>query len=285
MEKRKHQRDKENEDDMDIEEEGLNIESNPTGEIVNVEFTFSNIQENNFHSIKGLLKPIFEFQDINLTDLFDILLSQHEDIGTTIKVEEDVYGVFSFIPITYYKIKNKFNKFINTFESYLLEKADKFYNDNKNTFSKIKEILNGNSKIGFLINERGFNLPEELLPPAMKCICTELKECQVEDGYDGKYEFDYLLIISKFVKLINQGKKGKKRNLGPNSDYDQIAYYKFETPLYIKNSDFSFEYRLPYEEKGLELLENQNEPQYINICLIKKDKFINVLKKDLGVDI
>ena len=100
------------------------------------------------------------------------------------------------------------------------------------------------------------NLPEETIPPAYNLICKEINECKECEDYNNQYEFNYFIMISKFVKII-QGKKNEE------------AYYKFEHPHFIKKSFCSMEYKIPYQENDMGILENQNEPQYINILIIK----------------
>ena len=64
-----------------------------------------------------------------------------------------------------------------------------------------------------------------------------------------------------------------------------MAYYKFETPLFLQKAVASAEYKIPYKEKNLEYLENPNEPQYINILIIKASDYFDVLEKKLGIDL
>ena len=266
-------------EESDEEMEEIRMDVGQNNEIVNVEFTFSNIVEENFHSLRSLLKPIFEFQDVNIGDIVDLMLFQHEDVGTTIKTDTDVFGVFSYIPLNYYKAQPNHNKVIEKLEKFLLEKFTKGIAD-QNLLHNVKDVL-ANKKIGLVINERAINMPQETIPPAMGMITKEIRECKDFDGYDGRYELDYMIVISKFVKLLEK-EKGKKRNTGTSDD---VAYYKFETPLFIKKAFASVEYKIPYKEKNLDYLENASEPQFINVLLIKADDFYTVLKNDLGCEI
>ena len=126
--KRKRQKNKnEDDDDMDIDDnEEITMEAGPTSEIINADFTLSNIVEDNFQSVRSLMKPLFEFEDINPSDIFDVLLFQHEDVGTTLKLNDEVFGVFSYIPLSYYKTLKAHNKFIDKFYTYMISKFEKF---------------------------------------------------------------------------------------------------------------------------------------------------------------
>ena len=229
------------------------------------------------------MKPLFEFEDINPSDIFDVLLFQHEDVGTTLKINDEVFGVFSYIPLTYYKTLKDHNKFIDKFYTYLISKFEKFAKNEEEKKTAL-DIIHGKSNLGLLINERVFNLPEQAIPPSFGQITKEIWECRPFEGYDQRYEFEYLVVVSKFVKILAKDTKGKKRNLGSDHD-DSVAYYKFETPLFLQKAIASAEYKIPYKEKNLEYLENPNEPQYINILLIKASDYFDVLEKKLGIDL
>ena len=283
--KRKRQKNKnDDDDDMDIDDnDEITMEAGPTSEIINADLTLSNIVEENFQAVRSLMKPLFEFEDINPSDIFDVLLFQHEDVGTTLKINDEVFGVFSYIPLTYYKTLKDHNKFIDKFYTYLISKFEKFAKNEEEKKTAL-DIIHGKSNLGLLINERVFNLPEQAIPPSFGQITKEICECRPFEGYDQRYEFEYLVVVSKFVKILAKDTKGKKRNLGSDHD-DSVAYYKFETPLFLQKAIASAEYKIPYKEKNLEYLENPNEPQYINILLIKASDYFDVLEKKLGIDL
>ena len=93
---------------MNIEENDLiRMDINDKeNEIINIEFIFSNILEENFQEMKFLLKPNYEFEDIYIGDLVNLLIKNNHDVGTTIKGDENIFGLFSYIPLSYYLINN-----------------------------------------------------------------------------------------------------------------------------------------------------------------------------------
>ena len=117
---KKRSRDKD-EDDMDIEneEDVIDLENQIDDEIENVEFNFSNILESDYQSLKPLLQPNFQFENINMGELADLLISQHEDVGTTIRSDDQVFGVFSYIPLSSNLAKNKHSSFIDEFYNFI----------------------------------------------------------------------------------------------------------------------------------------------------------------------
>ena len=275
MDKKRKRKENKNEN-MDIDENDLITmeENEKEKEIINIEFIFSNILEENFQEMKVLLKPNYEFEDIYIGDLVNLLIKNNHDVGTTIKGDENIFGLFSYIPLSYYLNEKNHDKIIDKYFSFLNKKINECLK-NENEKKNIINLLNDkNNNFGIVINERVINLPEETIPPAYNLICKEINECKECEGYDKQYDFNYFIMISKFVKILNSKKDEQKE-----------AYYKFEHPHFVKKSICNLEYKIPYQEKDLGILENQNEPQYINILFIKDTDYFFILKKELGCDI
>ena len=252
-------RKRDNNTQIDIENEsGLNIEDKEKNEIINVEFIFSCINEEHFIMIKNLLRPNFQFENISLNGLADLVIQMREYVGTTIKQdneeEDKIFGVFTLIPLTFYNTNPITKQIFKMIE-------EKIKNDNK-LKNKINLILK--KKIGFLINERIINLPHELIPPAMNFISNEVFECINEEDYDKRFDIDYIIIMTKFVKDIN------------NNNYE-IIYYKPETELFLSKSEIEINYKINYYEHDMEILENKNQPQFMNILFIKSNEFFNII--------
>ena len=209
MEKKsKNKKRQREEDEMDIEEDEdvFDLENKMDDEIENVEFNFSNILDSDYHSLKSLLQPNFQFEKINVGDLADFLISQHEDVGTTIRAGDMVFGVFSYIPLTQQLHKKNHSAFFDDFINFLYSKINKIDEKNK---SKIMEILQKNYNLGLIISERVVNLPEETIPPALGLSTKEINECREveEKDYDKRFDFDYLIKKLKKMKILNKAMK------------------------------------------------------------------------------
>ena len=281
---KKRQREKDD-DDMDIEneEDEFNLENKIDEEIENVEFNFSNILEADYQSLKSLLQPNFQFENINVGDLADLLISQHEDVGTTIRADDQIFGLFSYVPLSSNLAKKNHSPFINDFYKYIKIKANKADDINKKKILEIMEDKNLN--LGLIINERIVNLPEETVPPALGLATKEINECREveEKDYDKRFDFDYLIFITKFVKIIGESRKdNKKLKKNDKQMENNEAYYKFEAPFFLKKAVASIEYKIPYKEKNLDILENSNQPQYIKILFIKAKEYYDTIKEKLG---
>ena len=281
---KKRQREKDD-DDMDIEneEDEFNLENKIDDEIENVEFNFSNILENDYQSLKSLLQPNFQFENINVGDLADLLISQHEDVGTTIRADDQIFGLFSYVPLTSNLAKKKHSKFIDDFYKFIKLKSNNADEINK---KKILEIIDDkNLNLGLIISERIVNLPEETVPPALGLATKEINECREveEKDYDKRFDFDYLILITKFVKIIGENRKDNKKMKKDESLLESNeAYYKFEAPLFFKKAVATVEYKIPYKEKNMDILENSKQPQYIKILFIKAKEYYDTIQEKLG---
>ena len=285
MEKKsKNKKRQREDDDMDVEDEEdvFDLENKIDDEIENVEFNFSNILESDYHSLKSLIQPNFQFENINVGDLSDFLISQHEDVGTTIRAGDMVFGVFSYVPLSQQIKKKQHSSFFDEFFNFLKLKANK--TDEKNKV-KIMEILQKNYNLGLIISERVVNLPEETVPPALGLATKEINECREveEKDYDKRFDFDYLILISKYVKITEEKRKdNKKMKKDENIKENNEAYYKFEMPLLLGKAEASIEYKIPYKEKNMDVLENSKQPQYVKIIFIKANDYYDIIQKKLG---
>lgn len=285
MEKKsKNKKRQREDDDMDMEEEedGFDLENKIDDEIENVEFNFSNILESDYHSLNSLLQPNFQFEKINVGNLSDFLISQHEDVGTTIRAGDLVFGVFSYVSLTHNLQKKEHSPFFDDFLNFLKLKLNSTDEKNK---SKIMEILQKNFNLGLIISERVVNLPEETVPPALGLATKEINECREveENSYDKRFDFDYLILISKFVKITEETRKdNKKMKKDEYIKESNEAYYKFEMPLLLGKAEASIEYKIPYKEKNMDILENSKQPQFVKIIFIKANDYFDIIQKKLG---
>jgi protein BCP1 len=243
-------------------------------DIVNIEFLFSPIREHYFHNIKTLIKPIFEFEKVNISSVADLILSQREEVGTAIKTEEeeqignndvDILSVQTLINL------RLDNPTVTDLRNFILLKINNFLSDEKKELAL--NIMN-NYRTGLLINERAVNLPMQLIPPLLNLLLEDISDYKYDYGND-KYDTDYVVVISKFIKQVAPIKKKVKVQKTENKEED--IYYKFEEEHFVKNSEVCLFYKIPYEQKFNDFQENVNEPQYYNICFISTKKFVEVI--------
>ena len=286
MNKKRHRREKnkktknnDNKDDnhdkntinkMDEEDEN---ESNNDNELFNCVFIFSCILPDYFLMIKNLILPNFISENISLNGLTDLIICMREDVGTTLKVENDdenkIFGIFTLIPFPFYK----------------------------------------NS---LLINERFINLPEQLIAPSLNFVINEINECveiandknnkNISNEEKNKYNLDYIIIYSRYVlkdmeennvedkekykydennyiNLVIKENNNKKVKI---DEKDYKIYYKYEMEYFIQKADYSFDYKLTggiYDSSSIYYDKNNNEKQYMKIVFITKQKFYEVVNQ------
>jgi hypothetical protein len=73
-------------------------------------------------------------------------------------------------------------------------------------------------------------------------------------------------------------KDGKKRLVVESSNKEKYLFYKFDDEYFLKESECSTIFKIPFQEKSLENIENKNEPVYKAIMLLTANKFYNVVK-------
>ena len=308
MNKKRQRNFKNNEENYSDDEE--DIDNNKEKDLFNCVFVFSCILPEYFLMIKNLLLPNFISEDISLNGLTDLVICMREDIGTTIKVENDdenkIFGVFTLIPFPFYKENPVVIQMVNMLQNKILNLN---MNNKNNILNAIK-----NKKIGMLINERFVNLSEELIPPALNFVINEMNECieisndknnkNITNKEKNKYNLDYIIIYSRYVikenkndinknynteqmqieddeKYINLVIKDNNKNKKPKLDKsNQIVYYKYEIEDFLKKADYSFDYKLTggiYDSSCIYINQNNNEQQYMKIILIKFQKFYEVI--------
>jgi len=259
---------------------------------VYTDFIFSGLKENYFHNIRTLIKPLFDFENVNAGGVADLILSLKQDVGTTIKNEDeeetgnlnvDLFAIVSLLPITHFlNSTNNENKITaQQIFNFILSKVDSF-SASPNDKQTALNILQ-NSRFAFLINERVINLPQEGVPIALSFLLKEMEECRDEEDYDKKFELDYVIAMNKFVKrkVNDTTKKAKKikkdfTNVVPQQQ-EEILNYKYESELFNQKALINLLYKIPYEKMNLEYLENSNEPQYFGLSFLRYQDFIEVV--------
>ena len=288
------------------EDDDINGDSNQN-ELFNCVFIFSCILPEYFLMIKNIILPNFILENVSLNGLTDLIICMREDIGTTLKVENDdenkIFGVFTLIPFPFYKTNPVVSQLLNMFKSKIQNIED---NNSKITLINILS----NKRLGLLINERFLNLPEPLIAPSLNFIINEMNECidiandknnkNISKEERNKYNLDYIIIYSRYVikdKKFNED-NGKckyddsnninlviKENLNkkPKVDLkDEKIYYKYETECFLQKADYNFDYKLTggiYDSASIYIDQNNHENQYMKVIFITINKFLEVIQE------
>lgn len=165
---------------------------------INVEFLFSELRDNYFHNIKTFVKPLFEFETVNMSELSDLILSQKE-VGSVIKTEleedtgnqnVDTLALITVLNMKFYKEKNV----IQQIKKFLYDKVQEFGSEEDKFVAK--NILDS-EKLGFVINERAINLPMPLVPPLLNMIIDDIDGYNMDTLGTNKYDFEYVCMMTK----------------------------------------------------------------------------------------
>ena len=277
-------------------------------ELFNCVFIFSCILPDHFLMIKNMISSNFILENISLNGLTDLIICMREDVGTTLKVENDdenkIFGVFTLIPFPFYKDNPAVNQMLNMLKS----KIQNFDNNIKLT---LMNILN-NKRLGLLINERFLNLPEPLIAPSLNFIMNEVNECieiandvsnkNISKEEKNKYNLDYIIIYSRYIikdkKNDNDNSENKNKfdennyinlvvkenkNKKPKIDIkDDKIYYKYEMEYFLQKADYSFDYKLTggiYDSSSFYVDSNNYEMQYMKVLFITKNNFYDIINQ------
>ena len=274
-EKKKNLVNKDNNDDIsnntinNINEDNDKIENE--NELFNCVFVFSCILPEYFLMIKNLISPNFIFENISLNGLTDLIICMREDIGTTLKVENDdenkIFGVFTLIPLHFYNTNPVVEQILLMFKS-------KIQNINDTNLKIILMNILNNKRLGLLINERFINLPEPLIAPSLNFIINEMNECidivndknskDISKNEKNKYNLDYIIMYSRYVikDINNNNNEDIEKYKFDDNNYINVVikednnkkskidiksekiYYKYEMEFFLKKADYYFDYKL-----------------------------------------
>lgn len=168
-------------------------------------FEGRNPEGQDFHGIKQLLLQLFLKAHVDLSQMTDLLIAQN-GIGSVLKqscndsddeddidmVEEsDVFGITSVLALTL----NKDSSCVSHLFQLLQDVGQKYAN--AETQENIKNILQPNNNIGFLINERFVNIPAKISSVMLTSLHDEIERMKRKNP---GYNFKYFIMICKTYK-------------------------------------------------------------------------------------
>lgn len=276
----------ENESESDQE-----MEADDHTQNIDVEFEAFPPEENDFHGLKQLLLRPFVTLHVDVSDMSDLIISQ-KDMGSTIKIvddeEDNVYGIVTILHMDRYKER----PCIKELKKELLGKCKC-----KETTSKMEHIFN-NKRVGYFINERFINLPDQLAPPFHNSIKSEFDQAIKQDKTN---DIDYLLFVSKTMRPTKavpmkegtstkqeteKGKKKKTKHVNEMREENEVDYTNFEEEIYFKASELSFSYCVTqatgFAHAGGWDFVDQPMNTYRTVFLVPKHKWKDILKEISG---
>lgn len=256
---------------MQIDLNEKKVENGPL-KIMNCEFVFSCVRESNFLGIKNLIRPAFQYDNVSLAGVVDIIVSINTLCGSTIKPEENdqsnIIGIFSILP--FYKFKD--NPAIEQIKEMLRSKCQ----NNIKTKNALEKVFK--KSVAYLINERVINLPQQLIYPGLNLLTNEIYTNFQDEELKKEFWFDYFILSTKFTKPEKISKKKKKKaNKEEKLIIEECMFYKEEILDFIFLSEFYFEWKIPTEDEFIEEGRNIKQAQYMLYVVVSSENFYKVV--------
>ncbi|KNC85424.1 hypothetical protein SARC_02376 [Sphaeroforma arctica JP610] len=218
------------------------IEDLPEGtEVMDFNFEVNSIKEQDFHGIKNLLKQLF-WRDMNvhLSELADIIVSQWEDVGSTITIadSEGVYGIISVINIHLHSEKAS----IQELKKYMLKKCP---DDTQR--KKMQALFTDTSQgLGLIVHERFINIPAQLASPMYTALFDEV-DSAAHDGEPFKFD-NYLFMAKTQRQSAEEDGNGNKIAQPKGKKRAKWEYINVEDVLFEKEAGLSYRYGIEHSE-------------------------------------
>jgi protein BCP1 len=228
----------------------------PGPEILQVDFSFCDMDEKYFHGLKTLLtntSPIFATQSSGLADL----MIENISVGTVISTEGDeegtVFGFASVLNVTTYQEQPS----IQALKKVCLDKCPPKHK------KELETVLSGKTKrpAGFYLHGRMINLPLEIVEVLHQQLVLDMDWAveHAEGGDDERKSLDF----GAFVRLA------------PSYRATGVSYYKyFDDEIFAQHAEFTYEMELP-KTFGME------ETPYCMVVVMTKTGH-RAAMKDLG---
>jgi len=235
-------------------------------EEIQVDFEFFDLVSDDDYPIQTLLKNYLENQIWNLRELSK-LLSLQDDIGTAIKVDDNVFGFISVVDMH----EHKNLKCIQHIKDYILKLGP-----NERLVKKLQNLFTDtNTGLGLIVNERVANVPPQLAPHLHTSFFEELKDAQKTNA---KYNFDNYIFISTIhnagVGEITSTPQNKKTKTG-----EETYYLKPEEEIYCKNATFYFTAPLKFVNRGTRWTFGGMMNESRLVCVVNKSKIDTILQE------
>jgi len=153
-----------------------------------IELCIESMQDDDYWTMKNLLRGYLQESPFNSSELVDLVLSQKEKIGSSVTVvgQEEMFGFMSVVDASEHWEK----PCVQSVLKYVLGRVG-----TSSQFEDWKKILSKkDSRIGIVLSERIANLPDHLAPHLNILTLNELMHM------DPSPQYQYLLLITTTYK-------------------------------------------------------------------------------------
>lgn len=209
-----------------------------------MELCIESMQDDDYWTMKNLLRGYLQESPFNSSEMVDLLLAQKSQIGSSVTVvgQEEMFGFMSVLDMCEHWEK----ACVQSVLKYVLGRVN-----SSSQFEEWKKILSKrDSRIGLILSERIANLPDHLAPHLNLLTLHELQHLQPSPQYQ------YFLIVTTTYKqgVEDAGEDGatlvdmdgdeerptkRKRSQGGGAQPQQhlsldptVHYYKIEDEVY-----------------------------------------------------
>lgn len=250
-----------------------------------VEFCVEGMQEDDYFTMKNLLRGYLHESSFDSTEMVELMLAQREKIGSSITVvgQEETFGFMSVVDTHEHWDKPCIAQTLK----FVLSRVN-----GSSQFEEWKKVLsNRDSKIGLVLSERIANLPDHLAPHLALITLNELSQISPSPNY--KY---LLLLTSTYKQGVEDedpnaedddepgpSKKKKKRSLASDEIYPTldptVHYYKVEDEVFKECALLSHSIRIiKYNQQNRWTLRMYTQPSKL-FLLISTDQLPRMVAK------
>lgn len=168
----KKRKDVEGDVDPDVSLDQASDGDDDDDSIVNVDFDFFSPKEDDFHSLKNLLRQLLDVDNVefDLSSVTQLIIDQ-AFLGSTIKTdgeESDPFALLTVLNMTEHRQKPA----IKALADYFIHKTQ----DNADFNRRLRKLFASSAKerVGLILSERLVNMPTEVVPPMYKMLADEI---------------------------------------------------------------------------------------------------------------
>lgn len=264
-----------------------------------MEFCIESMQEDDYWTMKNLLRGYLHESSFDSTEMVDLLIAQREKIGSSITVvgQEEMFGFMSVVDTHEHWEKSSVAQTLK----FVLSRVN-----GSSQFEEWKKVLsNRDSHIGLVLSERIANLPDHLAPHLALLTLNELAQLSPSPQYK------YLLVLTSTYKQgvsdedpnvqdLDEGdapatKKKKRAPLSADEIYPTldptVHYHKIEDEIFKECALLSHSIRIiKYNQQNRWTLRMYTQPSKL-FMLISIDQLpritakLKVMASDMDADL
>lgn len=213
--------------------------SQPSQEIVNINFDFFDPKPNDFHGIKALLRTYLDDEVWDISGFVDLVLAQ-TTVGTVIKAGDEGNPIALLTALNL----GRYQKSSSMLELHKFLRVKSAHKPESGLLEDLwgKEV----NEVALLVSERLVNVPIELAPPLYKGLFEEVMWAtedeptqELRDSFKLK---KYLYLTRVFQELVKEGDNTELKKKAELQNNGELIYIKPEDEILHQLSLWSFSF-------------------------------------------